>query len=250
MLIENKFIYVSLPRCASTSFHIACLRNKLDIKYYDDSIHADSPKEISADIDGEYVADRLIHSHERLIGLKNKFGGDFPIISVRRDPYERYISLWKHIIDELYKINEIEIVERFKTLEVDDILSYKAEDIVSDKTKYLAIDEWLERNKISEPRSQLMDPYKRPYIKAMLLMLLSPLSYYHHHDRSIIWFDIKELDTLEKWVSEILGVEFKMEKTNSSQNFYCSLVNDENFRKKYDSIYKKYDHHKIMGSII
>lgn len=38
MLVENKFLFISLPRCASTSFYISCIKNELDIQHYNDFI--------------------------------------------------------------------------------------------------------------------------------------------------------------------------------------------------------------------
>lgn len=241
MLIENKFIYLNLPRCASTSFHIACLKNKLDIKYYDGGVHILNPKELSSDDDSEYVADNLSHTHERLSNLKTKFGNDIPVIAVKRDPYERYISLWKHIIDELYRVGELETFELFKSLTVDELLSYSAEDIVSNEKKYPAIKEFLKRN---------ASPKTGPYVTAMIYMLMSPTSNYHHHDKTIIWFDFKELNKLEEWVSDKLGFEFKLERTNSSQHFDCNIQNNDYFRQKYDSIYNMYDNPKSIKSLI
>ena len=135
MLIENKFIYLNLPRCASTSFHIACLKYGLDIKYYDDIIHRLNPPKLELDLNNELIADNLTHSHERLVNLRKKFGLDIPVIAVKRDPYERYISLWKHIIDELYRVGEMETFEIFKNMGVDELLSYSELDLSSNEKK-------------------------------------------------------------------------------------------------------------------
>jgi hypothetical protein len=58
------------------------------------------------------------------------------------------------------------------------------------------------------------------------------------------------LNELEEWVSKKLEFDFKLEKTNSSQHFECTIINDEYFRKKYDSIYKNYDSPKNIKSLI
>lgn len=241
MLVENKFLYLNLPRCASTSFHIACLKYGLDIKYYDDIIHTLNPPKISLDVNNELIADNLTHSHERLFNLKKKFGVDIPVIAVKRNPYERYISLWKHIIDELYRVGEIETFKIFKSLKVDDLLFYNNEDLSSNDRKYSVIRSFFKINNV---------PKTGPYVTAMIYMMISPTSHYHHHDKSIIWFDFNKLIELEEWVSNILGMEFKLEKTNSSQHFDCSIINDEYFRKKYDLIYKNYDEPKRNKTII
>lgn len=241
MLVDNKFIYLNLPRCASTSFHIACLKYGLDIKYYNDTIHSLNPTKLDKDFDNEIVADNLTHSHEKITNLRKKFGPDLPVIAVKRNPYERYISLWKHIIDELYRVGEMETFEIFKSLTVDELLSYKGSDLSSNQKKYSAINEFFKKNNI---------PKRNSYVTAMIFMVMSPTSHYHNNDSSIIWFDIKELNLLEKWVSEKLGFDFKLEKTNSSQHFECSIVNDEYFRKKYDTIYKNFDNPKLNKSLI
>jgi len=241
MLIEEKFIYLNLPRCASTSFHIACLKYGFDIKYYDDIIHTLNPPKIDKNTNNEVIADNLTHSHERLVNLKKKFGKELPVIAVKRNPYDRFISLWKHIIDELYRVGEIETFEIFKSLTTDKLLSYTELDLSSNDTKYQAIKEFFKRNNVAKIG---------PYVTAMIYMIMSPTSHYHNHDKSIIWFDIKELYKLEEWVSEKLGFDFKLEKTNSSQHFECGITNDEYFRKKYDSIYKNYDEPKIEKTII
>lgn len=241
MLVENKFIYLNLPRCASTSFHIACLKYGLDIKYYDDIIHTINPPKIDSDNDNELIADNLTHTHEKIINLRKKFGYDLPIIAVKRNPYDRYISLWKHIIDELYRFNELETFKIFQSLTIDELLSYTEDDLTSNEKKYAFIKNFLKINNI---------PNTNPYVTAMVYMIMSPTSHYHNHDKSIIWFDIKELTKLEKWVSEILGFEFKLEKTNSSQQFECNIHNDNYFKKKYDSIYKNYDNPKSIQTLI
>lgn len=241
MLVENKFIYLNLPRCASTSFHIACLKYGLNIKYYDDIIHTLNPKKIDVNDDNEAIADNLTHAHERLINLKKKFGNDIPVIAVKRNPYDRYISLWKHIIDELYRVGEMKTFEIFKSLTTDELLSYTEIDLSSNENKYSFIKEFFKKNNV---------PKTGPYITAMMYMIISPLSHYHNHDNSILWFDIKELYKLEEWISKQLGFNFKLEKTNSSQHFECGIINDEYFRKKYDSIYTNYDNPKSIKSLI
>lgn len=241
MVIDNKFIYLNLPRCASTSFHIACLKNKLSIQYYNTLIHSSIPNYLEKDADVEVVADMMTHSHERLSDLKAKFGNELPIIAVKRNPYERFISLWKHVIDEVYKIGDTESANILAHLSVDDILFYKSDDIHSNNVKYPIIKTFLKKH---------LPKNTNPYIHIMINILITPTSYYHHYDKSILWFDFDKLYELEDWVSEMIGIPFKLEKSNSSQHFDCNLKNDDYFRIKYDSIYSRYDNPKSNNSLI
>ena len=240
MLVENKFIYLNLPRCASTSFHITCMRKKLDIKYYDTVLHRLND-EIDLTLSNEDIADQLSHTHEKIVDLKRKFGSDIPVIAVRRDKYDRYLSLWKHIIDELHRVGEMEVYEIFKNLTTDELLSYTSQDIVSNEMKYEAIKSFLKR---------VGSPKHGPYVTAMIYMQMSPTSHYHNHDPNIIWFDIKNLEDLENWVSNKLGQEFRLERVNSSQHFECNIEIDDYFKQKYDGVYDIYDSPKTSKTLL
>ena len=71
MLVDNKFIFVSLPRSASTSFYITCLKRGIKIEHYDTLIGLNKI-EVDASDDNEYIADNLFHAHERLTSLEKK----------------------------------------------------------------------------------------------------------------------------------------------------------------------------------
>jgi hypothetical protein len=70
------------------------------------------------------------------------------------------------------------------------------------------------------------------------------MSFLHNHNPDIIWFDIKELNKLEEWVSNELNIDFKLEKINSSQHFETKLKLDNEFIEKYNKIYGTFDNVK------
>ena len=109
MLVDKKFIFISLPRCASTSFMITCLKNKIPIEHlnsnFDNQLIKINEWEKKSK---EELADSLIHPHEPLYKLQEKFGVKNQIISIRRNNYDRFLSLWKHIIDELHRIEKFD----------------------------------------------------------------------------------------------------------------------------------------------
>jgi hypothetical protein len=216
------------------------MKKGLDIKYYNESIHSLN-NGVKIDLNSEEIADSLTHTHEKITDLKRKFGNNLPVIAVRRNRYERYISLWKHIIDELYRVNEMGVYEIFKNLTTDELLSYTSEDLISNDTKYEAIQSFLKRVKSKK---------HGPYVTTMMYIQMSPTSHYHNHDSSIIWFDIDKLNKLEEWVSNQIGTEFKLDRVNSSQHFECNLKLDEHFIEKYDSIYNIYDMVKKNKTLI
>jgi hypothetical protein len=245
MLVENKFLYVSLPRCASTSFYISCLRSGFKIEHYDQSFVDNYHTRIDLTLSNEELADNMAHLHERLDSLLLKFGNKYDIISIERDRHERFVSLWKHIID----MAEMErrkypagLVNILKKLNVDNILFFKSLDLISPINQMLVIEEFAKKNRIEK--------YIDDYMKNMLLILFRPLSDWHNNNQKIKWFEFGNFGELEEWVSDKTGKLFKMEKSNGSQHFDCNLKMNNDFIKRYNDIYDYYDIQKNNKTLI
>jgi hypothetical protein len=243
MLVDKKFIFISLPRCASTSFLITCLKNKIPIEHfnsnYDNQLIMINEWEKKSN---EELADSLIHPHEPLYKLQEKFGVKNQIISIRRNKYYRFLSLWKHIIDELHRIKKFDIADIFSKLTTNDIF-YKitSNDIYNSENRHKVIDEFLSRLKISKEES---------YTKNMLDILFTPVVELTNNDPKIIWFDIDNLGELENWVSKELNKDFKMEKINSSKHINSVIEINDDFKQKYDELYKEFDQRKINKTLL
>ena len=242
MLVDNKFIYLSLPRCASTSFYITCLRNGLDTKFFNQSEYDKHVDRIDLNLNNEQLADFVIHSHERLSDLTAKFGDEYDVIAVNRDRYIRFISSWKHLIDLVDMQYDPKLSAILKKLSADDILFYKSEDLVSNPAQIELIYEFAKRNGFSE--------YLDDYLIIMLGIVIKPISWWHNHSSKVIWFDFNKLNELEEWVSDKIQKTFKLEKSNSSKHFETNLILNDDFISKYDSIYSQYDLPKKQKTLI
>lgn len=243
MLVNNKFYFISLPRCASTSFMISCIKNKLKINH----INSKSDSQLDNILDwekmsNEILSDTLTHGHESLYDLENKFGNNFPIITIKRNRHERFISLWKHIIDETHRTEDIKTFEILQKLNVDDILFYNSEDLIDDVKLTIMSKTFFEKHNLTDSSFYFKNIFSS--------ILVKPYSLYHHHDSRIIWFDFDKLYELENWVSNILNIDFKLEKINSSQHFESALKLDDYFIEKYNKIYDVYDFRKELRTII
>ena len=243
MLVHKKFIFISLPRCASTSFMITCLKNKIPIEHLNPNndnqlINIDEWEKMN----NEQIADSLIHAHEPLYKLQDKFGTNNPIISIRRNKYDRFLSLWKHIIDELHRIKKIEIADIFSKLTTNDIFdNITPNDIYNSENRYKIIENFLTKLEITQEES---------YTKNMLDILYTPIVELTNNDPNIIWFDINNLVELENWVSNKLNTDFRMEKINSSKHFNSAIEINDEFKEKYDNLYKEFDLRKINKTLI
>ena len=242
MLVENKFLFISLPRCASTSFYISCLRSGFEIKHFNQPLIDSYQDKIDLSLINEDLADNIIHSHETVVDLTMKFGDECDIISIRRNKHERFISLWKHIIDLTDMLYPKELTNIFKKLTLEDILFFKDLDLISIKSQELLLFEFAKKNKIEK--------YFNDYMKNLLLILFRPISYWHNNNQKIKWFEFGKFEELEEWVSNKTGKPFKMEKSNGSQHFDCNLKMDDDFIKRYNNIYDYYDIQKNNRTLI
>lgn len=242
MLVDNKFIYLSLPRCASTSFYITCLKNNINIHHYSEDLVGKSNTNLDLTLDNETIADKIVHAHEKITNLKLKFGNDYDVISVKRNRHERFISLWKHVIDLISLRFPKHVFDIFENIKVDDLLFYTQDDLLSDTTKVQILDTFFKNNGLAE--------YNDWYMKTIIYILINPTSYWHNNDPNIIWFDFDKMNELEEWVSDKLGKSFKLEKSNGSQHFDSNIQLNEKFIDIYDSIYNFYDLPKQVKTLI
>lgn len=248
MLIEDKFIYLSLPRCASTSFLITCLRNDIEFKHYDKFYINNMDRTIDLSLDNEKLADQLLHGHEKITDLRSKFGYNIPVVGIKRNRHERFLSLWKHLVDltaNLPNLYHPEVSNILSELNADDVLFYKSEDLIKED-KVDVITEFIKRSGVSE----FINYKNYEHFRTIGFITINPLSFYHNNDPNIVWFDYNNLSEFETWVSNIIDRPFKLEKSNSSKIFQTKLEVSSNFIEKYDKIYNYFDLPKIQPSLI
>lgn len=241
MLVDKKFYYISLPRCGSTSFHYTCLREYLpiqtlwedvDLKQQNINIDNFTNKEISVE---------HVHRHERLVDLQERFGEEYPIIAVRRDRHETFISMWKYIIKSVESKHKQDVYEKFLKLTIDEVLFFKQSEFSVD---YLKIEElateFLKRNDIESDW----------FLSNLMITLYTPKSIWHGNHKDIIWFDFNKLDEMEEWVSSKLKKPFKLENFNSSKHIESNIKLDNYFKSKYNSIYDIHDIRKSNKTLV
>jgi hypothetical protein len=263
MLVENKFIYISLPRSASTSFYYSCLINNLKVEHVNNNYYQNNKNIDFNKIDTDNIMNFIEHGHETLYDLRNKFGYELPIIAVRRNRHERFISLYKHILFDFQRIGLPHLYNHFANLTNNDLFFYKTNNLLSKEARWECINDYLiDNNLVSERIGMYISNNesfqnemnytlgKRWYINNILDLLLTPISYWHSHDTKIIWFDFDKITEMENWISNMIGTSFNMKKINSNTNIDCKIELNDIFIKKYNDIYDYYDVHKEKITLI
>ena len=241
MLVDKKFYYISLPRCGSTSFHFSCLRQDVPIQTHSEEVDLVYKSLNLDDFTNEELAANYEHRHEPLIALQEKFGEDYPIIAVKRNTHETFISLWKHILYQVQLHYEQDLYEKFSKFTIDDVLFFEPSAISIDfpQMEKLA-NEFLERNNIEW----------KWYLANIMITLYTPKSFWHANDKNIIWFDFDKLNEMEEWVSTKLERPFKLENFNSSKHIESAIKLDDNFKRRYNAIYDIHDIRKSNKTLI
>jgi len=237
MLVDDKFIFISLPRCASTSFHISCVRNDIGIKFAKSS---ENNQHYDISLSNEDLVKRMTHIHERINELDIKFDNEYQIISVKRDRHERFLSLWKFFIKKS-KTYGNDVHQIVKSLTIEDILWFDVSQL--DKTKIQnTIDMFLIKHNLINKVDT--------FFKNLLFILWQPTSFWHNNDKRIIWFDFNKIDELEVWVSNKINKPFKLEQTNSSKDIKTNVILNDDFIKIYNNKYDRFDLQKNNKTFI
>ena len=263
MLVDNKFFYLSLPRCASTSFHYSCLVNGIDVQTYNGEWEKSNSDVDFKSVDKMKLMDYIYHGHESIVELQSKFGNEYPIISVRRQRHERFYSLYKHILFDFQRLGFVRFYEAFSKLSLNELFFFTKNDITNKKQRWNIICDYLidrglleERvdvsvtSKFRKSEEEYFKIDKKGYVVNMIDILLTPISFWTNNDPNIIWFDFEELGKLESWVSDKTEKSFQLCPVNSSKHMECKIVLDDNFKEKYDKIYDYYDFPKNNKTLI
>jgi hypothetical protein len=253
MLIENKFIYVSLPRRGSTAFHYSCILHNLEIKNTEPNWEIENSKIDFNNINESDIMNYIAHGHEPLTELQNKFGNEYPIIAVNRNRHTTFYSLFKHAIFDLKRAGFNKVSQHFSNLSSNDLFFWNTDDLISKKSRWETINDYLYKNElISSPKviPKTLSLYSEEYVINILDILLTPTSFWHNNDNNIIWFDINNLNVMTEWISNTIGKPFKLKNVNSSKHIDCNLKLDDEFIKKYNNIYDYYDLPKSTKTLI
>jgi hypothetical protein len=197
----------------------------------------------------------ISHGHDPLIYLKEKYGTHLPIIAVNRDRHETFYSLYKHIISELERWGMFEISKWFREVSLDYLFFFESKDLNTKEKRWKVINDYLIKHKfIKDPITPIINSDDHissdTYLINILDILITPKSIWHNHDKNILWFNINELEKMEKWVSDITNKEFKLKHVNSSSHIDTKLTLNDEFKKRYNDIYDFYDLPKDIKTLI
>jgi hypothetical protein len=229
--INDELIWVSIPRCASTSIEDALLNSKLNCKY---------PYNYK-----ETYYDKGLHLHLEVERLYNEFGQK-ETICIKRNWFDRWVAsleyMWSSmVVDELQPVINWEDIDNewiytnFTKEYVDTIYSID---------RVLQINSDIELFRIKDKYSFYFCNIKQhPHSKLFFYpgVLLSQ-NMWKQNKKCTYEFDFKELDKFEDFIKTRYNVDFKLPNLNSYQKTPNKIIKDdilknwvwENFEKRFD----------------
>lgn len=212
MLVDNKFIFISIPRCATVSFEHTCISNKLELDFNPLML---STKQLKTGTIPTY------HSHTRYSGFKDLYGDKFPIITINRNPVDRFISGWKYVLLEVRTI-DVELYHQLIELSNEEFMFYFLKHF-----KNLNFNE----TNIKEFFNEFVFNFKltRNLLVKFKTILLDN-SHWTENADEIIYFNFEnEIPKLNQWVSEKCNIDFKLQHTNDTKKVDLKLIKNQRF---------------------
>jgi hypothetical protein len=230
LCINNDLIWVSVPRCASTSIEKAILNSSLTINHHKFGTSTKYPQ----------------HTHIELPKLYGNFG-KMETVVIKRNYFDRWISALQHVW-YTYEINGIELLVKWEDMNNDFIYEIFTKDYVdSIYLSFVSENELLKHKDIVETRefnNSIIYKFAKNMPKGIdytynpLLMLLSQ-SYWVFNNKCTYEFNIDEIDKFEKFMSNRYKIDFKLDKINKSKPIKNGIIKDEKLKKWVFDMFEK-----------
>lgn len=212
MLVDNKFIFISIPRCATVSFERTCFINKLELDF--------NPLMLA---NKEFKNNKIptYHSHTRYSTYKELYGDKYPIITITRNPVDRFISGWKYILLEIKKLDNT-LYDRLIKLTNEEFTFYFLKHFKNFK---------ISGNDIQEFFNEFTFNFKTNRdLRVKFKTVLADNSHWTENADEIIYFNFEnQIPQLEQWVSEKCNIDFNLLQTNDTKQVELSLVKNQTF---------------------
>ena len=205
LCINDDLIWISVPRCASTSIETAFLNSPLEIDNYIFSNSKLYPK----------------HIHIELSKLYNKFGKKETIV-IKRNYFDRWLSGLQRMFLS-YENNNIELCRKWEDVDNDFIYETFSKQYINSLYSFNPNQLDLINNAITIEKN--LNLKFTPHI-----LLLSQM-YWVDNQTCTYEFDINEIDKFGQFITNRYDIDFKIEKLNESQIIKNNIVKDDKLKK-------------------
>jgi hypothetical protein len=230
MLVEESFIFLAIPRCASVSVETSFIQQGFKLKYHPNIL---SERRSDLGLVPVYHGHQSISYLKKNIALPTNFNDPSKItetVSIYREPVERFLSAWKYVLQSIKMVDDSsygilknmgneEFVQRFSPIITSPF------DLVKSST----FDKLLGPILGYEPITNSKFNNSRQVFSSVLT---SPARW-HENDVTIRFFHINNLVEFENYVQQKTGKEFKILKINDTADIETNMVVDDILKEFY-----------------
>jgi len=238
MVIDNKIVFVAIPKNASWSVEDTCINYGFDLKY-PNTLWENSIKSNTKDVNK--------HIHSRIHTLIDSFGTDLEYVCILRDSTDRFISAWKFFIKSvIHSLDNIDEV-KLKKLDNNFIIKFIKENYKLYLTAYSSFENRRELLIRLLNDMEIDCPITDSFLDKTITHIVTLSSQYMWilNDKiKVKCFYLDNLTEFENYMSDKLNVDFKLLHKNDTSNFNdCNVTKTLeliNFVETYvDGVYKK-----------
>lgn len=239
MIINDKVVFVPIPKNASWSVEDTCIEYGFDLKYpsklWENSIKlkTKSPQK---------------HLHTTINDIIDYFGVNYEFVCIVRNSTDRLVSAWKYFVSGMVdEVNE-DLGTRIKNVGNDFLMNFIKENYASFHNVYSSLDtrKFLLEKLVDELGISKEYKIDKNFLKRYSIHIFTFVSQYQwiQNDKvKVIEFNFDDLSKFEEYMSTKFDVDFKLIHRNQSKLDYCAVTKTPeliDFVEKYiDGAYKK-----------
>ena len=220
MVINDKLVFIPIPKNASWSMEDTCVEYGLDLKY-------------SSKIWENYVKldDTKIekHLHSTINDLLERFGTNFNYICIIRDSTDRFISAWRYFIEAMTNSINDTLGEKIKNVGNEFVMNFIKENHMEFCNAYSSLESRQSLliklvDKLGISKEYNID---KGFVDRYCVHIFSFVSQYQWitNDKvTVKQFDFNNLKELEDFISKKLNMNFKLIHKNKTKLDYCAVT--------------------------
>jgi len=220
MVINDKVVFIPIPKNASWSMEHTCVEYGFDLKY---------PSKIWENYLKSEDASTQKHLHSTLSDLIERFGTNFEFICIIRDSTDRFISAWKYFIEAMVLSINDTLGEKIKNVGNDFVMDFIKQNHVEFCKAYNSLEsrQSLLIKLVDELGISKEYQIDKGFVERYSVHIFSFVSQYQWitNDKvDVKRFNFNKLTDLEEYLSKKLDVEFKLIHKNKSELDYCAVT--------------------------
>ena len=239
MVINDKVVFIPIPKNASWSVEDTCIKYGFDLKYrnvlWENSIKLN-------------INNKGKHIHSTVDNLLSSFGNQYDYTCIIRNSTDRFISAWRFFISAMEaELNDISVSNKIKKLDNSFVIEFIKENYLKLPSSYNSIQSSTELlmillDKMKIKNNLIIDSNFNHRYSAHIVTFISQYQWIYNNSVTIKQFSFEKLNEFEEYISDKLNVEFKLIHQNKTKLDYCAVTKTDeliSFVDRYiDGMYK------------